>query len=46
MKTEEKSMKNVEKVFTKEKRNNIINKDYNPLSKDYEKFTKEGVDCL
>ena len=53
MKTEEKSMKNVEKVFTKEKRNNIIRKEYNPLTvncKNHErgsglfmKETKEGV---
>lgn len=53
MKTEEKSMKNVEKVFTKEKRNNIIRKEYNPLTvncKNHERgsglFMKETKDII
>ena len=37
------NIKNDQKVFTKKKRNNIINKDYNPLDKDCEIFESEGL---
>lgn len=37
-------VENKEKVFTKEKCNNIISKDYNPLNEDYKRFYgREGL---
>lgn len=34
---------NVEKVFTKEIKNNIINEKYNPLNKDESFYEREGL---
>ena len=42
MKTKEEFKKREEKVFTNEGRNNIINEDCNPLSKDYNKIYERG----